>query len=135
VLIRTVTECTEVDSPDGCYIREILQPPREAAGLGFSLALARLGPGERTHAHVLSHDEVYFLLEGSGRMHIGARSASLGPEDTVFIPRGEVQWIENTGAGDLRFLALVSPPWRPEIDRRVAETTGDAAGDSSSREP
>jgi mannose-6-phosphate isomerase-like protein (cupin superfamily) len=119
MLIRKAADCAEVDSPDGCYIREVLQPPREAAGLGFSLALARLGPGERTHAHVLSHDEVYFLLEGEGRMHIGGESAPVAAEAAVFIPRGELQWIENTGVGDLRFLALVCPPWRREIDRRV----------------
>jgi len=120
VLIRKALECVEVDSPDGCYIREVLQPPREAPGLGFSLALARLGPGERTHAHVLGHDEVYYLLEGEGRMHIDDEAAPVAAHDAVFIPRGAVQWIVNTGTGELRFLALVSPPWRADVDRLAA---------------
>jgi len=124
MLIRNALDCVEVDSPDGCYIRELLQPPREAQGLGFSLALARLGPGERTHAHVLDHDEVYFLLEGEGCMHIGAEVSAVRPQDAVFIPRGALQWIENLGGGDLRFLALVSPPWRPEVDRLVPGADG-----------
>jgi mannose-6-phosphate isomerase-like protein (cupin superfamily) len=117
MLIRSAGQCAEVDSPDGCYIREVLQPPRDAPGLGFSLALARIAPGERTHAHVLDHDEVYYLLDGHGCMHIDDEAAAVAPHDAVFIPRGSVQWIENTGEGDLRFLALVSPPWRPDVDR------------------
>jgi len=131
MLIRNAADCAEVDSPDGSHIRELLRPPREAQGLGFSLALARLGPGERTHAHVLDHDEVYFLLEGEGRMHIDAQSALLRREAAVFIPRGAVQWIENTGLGELRFLALVSPPWRPEIDRRVPVAAGSPPGEQA----
>ena len=36
--------------------------------------------------------------------------------DTVFIPAGANQWIENVGEVDLVFLAMVSPPWSEETE-------------------
>lgn len=45
-------------------------------------------------------------------MHIDGESASVRPGQAVFIPPGAVQYIENTGADDLAFLAIVDPQWR-----------------------
>lgn len=117
MLIKAQNHCLEIDSPDGCKLRELLHPKQDPIALGFSLASARLGPGERTHAHVLTQVEVYHILEGEGRMHIAAESGPVGPGDSVYIPAGAVQWIENVGPGELRFLAMVCPPWQAEDDR------------------
>ena len=40
---------------------------------------------------------------------------------TVYIPPGAVQRIENRGAGDLVFLCIVDPGWTPECEE-VLET-------------
>jgi mannose-6-phosphate isomerase-like protein (cupin superfamily) len=44
----------------------------------------------------------------------------------VYIPPLAVQSIENTGDGDLKFLCLVDPAWRPEEEEILP---GPSSGD------
>jgi mannose-6-phosphate isomerase-like protein (cupin superfamily) len=120
MLIKRLGDCPEILANDGCRLRELLHPDRDDAELGYSLALAWVDPGEKTLPHKLrAQTEVYLILRGSGRMHIEDETSELSEGDTVVIPRGAVQWIENAGEGVLQFAALVSPPWRAEDDVRV----------------
>jgi len=117
--------CTEIIANDGCRLRELLHPDKDGSGVPYSLALAWVDPGKSTYPHRLTGEtEVYLILSGSGRMHIGDESADLNPGDAVVIPRGARQWIECTGPGTLHFAALVSPPWRADHDVREAGPTG-----------
>ena len=52
-------------------------------------------------------------------MHIGEETEELGEGDSVVIPAGSTQWIENTGTEALHFIALVDPPWQAQDDVRV----------------
>jgi mannose-6-phosphate isomerase-like protein (cupin superfamily) len=120
MLIKRRASCPEIVARDGCRLRELLHPDRDDAALGYSLALARVDPGERTHAHRLrGQAEVYLVLRGAGRMHIEDEAEEVREGDAVVIPRGAVQWIENPGPDPLHFAALVSPPWQAEDDLRV----------------
>ena len=88
--------------------------------LPYSLAYARVEVGKGTLPHQLvAQDEVYTIFRGSGVMHIGQEEAEVSAGDTIHIPAGSSQWIENTGSGELYFSALVSPPWRAEDDLLV----------------
>ena len=83
--------------------------------MGYSLAQARLGPREASRPHSLrTSSEVYFILEGRGRMQIDGESSEAGPGQAIYIEPGSIQFIENTGDGPLVFLCLVYPPWREE---------------------
>ena len=42
--------------------------------------------------------------------------------DTVVIPPQAAQWIDNIGDELLRFVAVVSPPWRAQDDELLALT-------------
>lgn len=119
MLVRSWWECSPFTAVDGCQIREVLHPAQESLPLPYSLAVAEVAAGARTWRHRLAHDEVYFLLEGSGRMHVDAESRDLQAGDTVLIGAGCEQWIENLGQTTLRFLALVSPPWSAAADTRL----------------
>ena len=52
-------------------------------------------------------------------MHVDEQERTVMQGEAVHIPAGVVQWIENTGTGELRFLAIVSPPWSKEGDERL----------------
>jgi mannose-6-phosphate isomerase-like protein (cupin superfamily) len=119
VLIRRGADSLEIIANDGCRLRELLNPAHDRSGLPYSLALAVVAPGQATHPHWLGQHEVYLVIRGRGRMHIGAEVDELGVGDSVVIPPGAAQWIENCGAEELEFVALVSPPWRAEDDHRV----------------
>ncbi|QEF95317.1 cupin domain-containing protein [Methanothermobacter sp. KEPCO-1] len=107
---------------DGTLLSEILHPRNDPVGMNFSLAHAMLREGEASLPHRLGEAvEVYYILEGEGVMHIGEEVREVSAGDAVYIPPGCVQYIENSGEGDLSFLCIVSPPWRGEDEELVMD--------------
>jgi mannose-6-phosphate isomerase-like protein (cupin superfamily) len=119
VFVKNPEDCKEFTAVDGCHIRELLHPGNDAVELPYSIALARVEPGRQTYRHRLDRAEVYYLLAGSGRMHIDEQARAVTQGEAVYIPAGAVQWLENTGVEELRFLAIVNPPWSKEGDERL----------------
>ena len=94
-----------------CHIIEIWRSPDDS----MSIARARVEPGVTTAWHALDGvTERYILASGTGRMEVGDLApADVGPGDTVFIPAGVRQRITNTGAADLIFYCVCTPPFTP----------------------
>jgi quercetin dioxygenase-like cupin family protein len=100
----------DLDAPpfttkDGSTIREYLRTARQ------SLAEATLGPGGSTqrHYHAVS-EEIYTLLEGSGRMEVDGVEAEVGAGDSILIPPGAWHAI-TAGPDGVRFLCSCAPPY------------------------
>ncbi len=94
---------------DGSEIRELLAH-RNSSIRQQSLAEARVQPGQKTTPHYHPRtEEIYYLLEGAGRMRIGDEFRDVGPGDAIAIPPGAVHTIENTGAVTLKFLCCCAP--------------------------
>ncbi|MBM3332537.1 cupin domain-containing protein [candidate division WOR-3 bacterium] len=117
MLIKRLKDCAEIQAGDRTRLRELLHPLRDAAAIRYSLAVARLSPGAQSQAHRLSTAEVYYLVRGSGVMHIGDEAAEVNAGDAVYIPPGSIQWLENTGREEVEFLCIVDPAWRPEDEQ------------------
>jgi len=111
-------DCEEFLSGDGCILRELLSPVRAPLELRYSLAHAKLPPGRASAPHRLNSSEVYYILQGSGKMSIDGEEQPVGPTDTVYIPPGCVQHIANAGEDDLVFLCVVDPAWE-EKDEEI----------------
>jgi mannose-6-phosphate isomerase-like protein (cupin superfamily) len=111
MIIKSLKDSAAFTGGDGSVLKELLHPAKEPLDFGFSLARAEVGPGGRTLPHRLKSAEVYFILEGKGRMHIGDEQAEVVAEEAVYIPPGQVQFIENPGPGRLTFLCIVDPAW------------------------
>lgn len=121
MLIRKLKACAEIVAGDQTRLRELLHPDREYHFDGrHSLAHAVLGAGLSSTPHRLISTEVYYILSGSGEMHIDTESARVEPGDAVTIPPEAVQWIANTGTVPLEFLCIVDPAWRAE-DEEILE--------------
>jgi len=89
--------------------------------MDFSIAHAILKPNESSLPHRMkSSVEIYYILEGKGMMHIENESAEVGPDQTIYIPHGSEQWIENIGVSDLKFLCMVYPSWNA-IDEELTQ--------------
>ncbi len=111
--IRRLTDCPEFLAGDHTRLRELLHPDREFPFDGrYSLAHATVEPGRESLPHKLTTDEVYYILEGEGEMHVGAETAVVRQGDTIEIPPGAVQFIRNIGPLPLVFLCIVDPAWR-----------------------
>jgi mannose-6-phosphate isomerase-like protein (cupin superfamily) len=114
MLIKHLTGCRQFTAGDNTLLREILHPGKDDVSLRYSLAHAIVKPGQTSLPHTLRTSEVYYILEGQGLMTIDGETTPVGPGDTIYIPPGAVQYIENKGDTDLAFLCIVDPAWRPE---------------------
>lgn len=114
MFIRRLKDCDEFIAGDNSILRELLHPDKADLRIRYSLAHATVKSGERTTPHRLRTAEVYYILQGQGRMHIDEEAAQVDIQSAIYIPPGSVQFIENTGAEDLVFLCLVDPAWRRE---------------------
>ncbi|MBN1573756.1 MAG: cupin domain-containing protein [Deltaproteobacteria bacterium] len=112
MFIKEVDKAKEITAGDGTRIREILSPKSDPVSTRYSLALAKIAPGGKSHTHKLqSSSEVYIILEGSGIMHIEEEVRAVRRGSVIYIPKGAFQFIENDGDGELMFYCIVDPPW------------------------
>ena len=120
MLIRKLLDCPEFTAGDGTKLRELLHPDKQEIALRYSLAHAIVPVGQVSTPHALTTSEVYYLLEGTGEMHIDSEVSRVEPGDAVYIPPNARQYIRNIGAVPLVFICLVDPAWRQE-DETVYE--------------
>ncbi len=101
-----------------CDITEWSNGPADP---GLSVARARVAPGVTTRWHRLRDTvERYCILEGRGTVEVeGMPPTPVAPGDVVVIPAGAAQRIRNDGPDDLVFLALCTPPFRPEAYQAI----------------
>ena len=114
MFIKDLKNCKEIIAGDNSILREVLHPKNEEIGLQCSLAYAIVKPGTATYRHKMRSIEIYYILEGVGKMYIDGGSETVRAEQAVYIPPGAEQYIENIGDVDLKFLCIVEPAWRPE---------------------
>lgn len=117
MIVKTQKHCKYFRALDETLICELLHPEREKSDLNmnFSIALAILKPGKSSLPHRMKSSlEIYFILEGKGLMHIENEVEEVNMNQAVYIPPCSVQWIENIGDTDLKFLCMVNPPWKEE---------------------
>jgi mannose-6-phosphate isomerase-like protein (cupin superfamily) len=107
--VQNISRVAAFTTKDGSEIRELLAH-RNSCIEKQSMAEARLPPGTSTTPHYHPQtEEIYYLLEGSGRMRIGAETRQVGPGDAIAIPPGAIHSITNTGSGTLKFLCCCAP--------------------------
>ncbi len=119
MFIKDLKECEEIIAGDNTALRELLNPLTENIITGYSLAHAKVKPGEITHAHRLKSSEVYYILEGQGEMYIDSEKEKVFAGQVIYIPPNSTQRIKNTGIDNLVFLCIVDPAWRPEDEELV----------------
>jgi mannose-6-phosphate isomerase-like protein (cupin superfamily) len=68
-----------------------------------------LHPGASIGMHVLSHDEVYYVLSGRGELRVDDERAEVGPGSAVFMHEGADVGIRQLGAEDL-VIIIAYPP-------------------------
>src|SRR5262245_14129476 len=112
--VQNIDRTVAFTTKDGSEIRELLAH-RNSCIQKQSLAEARLPPGASTtpHHHNVT-EEIYYILDGRGRMKIGAEVRDVGPGDAIAIPPSALHTITNTGSDALRFLCCCAPGYEHE---------------------
>jgi mannose-6-phosphate isomerase-like protein (cupin superfamily) len=119
VLIKRLSAAGEITARDGTRLRELLHPDRDRASIRYSLAIAWLDPGKSSLPHRLKTAEVYYVMRGSGRMHVGDEATEVQAGDAVYIPPDAVQHLENTGHETIEFACIVDPAWQARDEQIV----------------
>jgi mannose-6-phosphate isomerase-like protein (cupin superfamily) len=70
-------------------------------------------PPGRAPDHFHRYDEVIYILEGSGRLHVGGEEAPLGAGSCVHLPARLVHSLENAGNSELQLLGVFRPGGSP----------------------
>jgi mannose-6-phosphate isomerase-like protein (cupin superfamily) len=110
--ILNIAAAPAFTTKDGSEIRELLAY-RNSCIQKQSLAEARLPPGASTTPHYHPQtEEIYYILEGAGRMTIDRESKSVAPGDAIAIPPGSTHTITNTSdTAILKFLCCCAPAY------------------------
>jgi mannose-6-phosphate isomerase-like protein (cupin superfamily) len=114
MLIQKLRNCSEFVAGDGTQLRELLHPDKQTIELRYSLAHAIVPPGQVSIPHSLKTSEVYYILSGTGEMHIDDDVQTVEPGDAIYIPPDAKQYIANPGTENLIFICIVDPAWRKQ---------------------
>ena len=70
-------------------------------------------PVGRAPDHFHKYDEVVYVLQGEGALHIDGETAPLRAGTCVHLPKGLVHCLENTGPGEMQVLGVFRPAGSP----------------------
>lgn len=88
---------------------KLLDPTVGCAGLVFQENVIRAGTDAGPYHYHSNADNIYYVLEGTGRATVDGKTFDVGPGDTLFIPANEPHDVGNTGTGDLRLIECKVP--------------------------
>jgi mannose-6-phosphate isomerase-like protein (cupin superfamily) len=72
-------------------------------------------PPGRAPDHFHNYEEVLFILKGEGRMWAGKTNTPVAPGSCIYLPKGQVHCVENTGNDELRLLGVFYPAGSPSV--------------------
>ncbi|MBK5113397.1 MAG: cupin domain-containing protein [Candidatus Heimdallarchaeota archaeon] len=102
-------------SQDGCKILELERNEQ------YSLAYGELAVGEESKAHKMEMQELYYIIQGKGKITVNKEEKEIEKGDIIILPEEAVQKLENTGKEPLKFLMIVNPPYDSEKEQIVEE--------------
>jgi mannose-6-phosphate isomerase-like protein (cupin superfamily) len=72
-------------------------------------------PPGRAPDHFHNYEEVLVILKGEGRMWAGQSNTPIAPGSCIYLPKGQIHCVENTGTGELRLLGVFYPAGSPSV--------------------
>lgn len=107
--VKTVdVEGVEVVKILGGSIKRVFVGGVDSNKLDFALGVLEPGEYLKKHYHPNS-DEVYFVLEGEGKLYVEDREEDLRENQAVLIPSKVVHGVRNTGSGKLVIAFFTAP--------------------------
>jgi mannose-6-phosphate isomerase-like protein (cupin superfamily) len=92
---------------------------QDAGCLDVTQFVGTIPPG-RAAMHSHTYDEVVYVVEGEGVLHLGGKDAPLRPGTCIHLPPLEEHCLENTGPTPMRVLGVFHPSGDPSSKAYVA---------------
>jgi mannose-6-phosphate isomerase-like protein (cupin superfamily) len=109
VVVRLADQDSREATSDRAF-QILLDPER---GLTGGTQFVGIIPTKRAPEHYHHYDEVIYVLEGEGLLHVGRERTPIGPSSCIHLPPRLRHCLENTGTDDMRVVALFRPPGDP----------------------
>jgi quercetin dioxygenase-like cupin family protein len=103
-------ESEEGAATAGRHFRLLATPERGCASVTQFVGFIPVG---RAPDHYHRYDEVVYVLQGEGALHIDGETAPLRPGTCVHLPKGLVHCLENTGPDEMHVLGVFRPAGSP----------------------
>ncbi len=110
---HAVLDLTAEETGSATAGRQFVLGARPETGCGSVTQFIGIVPPGRAPDHFHTYDEVIYILEGEGALHIAGERAELRPGSCVHLPARLVHCLENTGAHELRLLGVFRPAGSP----------------------
>ena len=101
--LRKDFEIDSIQGNEGTKIKQYFHPHNTLNGINYSLAQFTLEPGKKSKRHKIRSSEIYYILEGNGRLNIDENTYTMEKNDSAYVPPNSKQFIENSGKKDLKF--------------------------------
>ncbi|MBW3004680.1 cupin domain-containing protein [Candidatus Woesearchaeota archaeon] len=104
-----------IPAQDGGVVRELLSDEeKEKAKVQLALGYLPFGKTATPHRHQRS-DEVYYILEGNGYIHLDDAAIAVTEGEMIFIPAGVMHGLENQDTlRSMEVLCISSPEFQEE---------------------
>jgi len=129
-----VRDLTEEEKGSATAGRQFVLGARPELGCASATQFIGLVPPGRAPDHFHTYDEVIYILEGDGELHIGGETAPLRPGSCVHLPARLVHCLANTGDTELRLLGVFRPAGSP-AEAYYPDGTPAAVPDAEEVEP
>jgi mannose-6-phosphate isomerase-like protein (cupin superfamily) len=118
-ILEDTADCAYIETLGGMMLCELFHPLRldEDVAIDYSVAEAVLQPGQSMAPHSMKNAEIQYYTKGSGALLVGGQALGVREGMLAYIPPGAVQSLLNNGTGELRFVSINDPAWRPENER------------------
>jgi mannose-6-phosphate isomerase-like protein (cupin superfamily) len=114
----------------GYLIRRLDEAPTVPCPCGQSTRLLTIADGPAANFHITSIDdaaahfhkectEIYYILEGNGRLELNGEAVEVGPGTLVVIEPFTVHRLLSHGPGPVRTIVLGFPAMKPEDEYLV----------------
>ena len=114
--IREDSKIEFLEGSEGAKIKQYFHPHNTLNGINYSIAQFSLEVGKKTKLHKIKSSEIYYILEGEGKLKIDEQIFNLKINDSAYVPPNSKQFMENIGLAKLRFLCIVEPAWKADDD-------------------
>src|SRR3954469_5249581 len=100
-----------INTPHGSEIRPLMdRTTSDIERCSLAEEVLPVGRAVGRHHHIET-EEVYYILRGAGRMTVGDEVRDVTAGDAVFIPRGLIHSLENTGRESMTILLVCGPAY------------------------
>jgi mannose-6-phosphate isomerase-like protein (cupin superfamily) len=103
-----LAEVFEISPGDTNYFAILFDPVKGGSEHIFLVEIFRVGGATPPNTHAAAH-EFFYVLEGEGIARCGGEAVPVGRGDAFLVRPGTEHVLENTGAGKLYTLTVMTP--------------------------